>query len=256
MDKDYYSFKEILLAFREEYQKNAKELAILKKYVTIMDRKLEDLNFYMRTQRSAEEDLKLLCSYIKRKNQLQQYLEMLSKKMGFYIHRTNIGNVEKSATGIYQIKGHYRLEITDNNSFAQQVEKLQKSEFVKEFSQKTICTRKNDIETILEQDISELNASRQRQDQYIVGISYDPVKDTVAHIDFQQLKEGPEQQMVFLDAFYDIKFPREAFSTYQQQIIEESKDAKREILIEKEARNIYKIDNKGNEAVILRKVKR
>lgn len=62
--------------------------------------------------------------------------------------------------------------------------------------------------------------------------------------------------MLLLDAFYDIKYPKETFSIYQQQIIEESKVAKREILIEKDARDIYNIDDKGNEAVILRKVKR
>ena len=101
MEKDYYSFKQVFLAFREEYQKNARELAILKEYVKIVDRHLEDLNFYIRSQKVSEEDLKLFCSYVERKNQLHEYLKTLSKKMGFYIHRTNIGKVEKNDTGIY-----------------------------------------------------------------------------------------------------------------------------------------------------------
>lgn len=256
MATDYYSLKEVLLAFREEYQKNARELAVLKKYVKIVDRHLGDLNFHMRSRKGSTEDLQLFCSYIENKNQLQQYIEMLSKKMKFRIHRINIGKVFQDANGIYQINGHYKTEITDNSSFAHQVEEIKKSNFVKEFSQNTIRVNKNNIEHILEQDISELDAFRQEYNDYTIGVSYDPVNDTIAHIDFQHSKQCPEHQMLLLDALYDIKYPKEVFSSYQQQIIEKSTAAKKEILIEKDAQNIYSIDDKENKAVILRKVKR
>ena len=124
MEKQY-SYIEVILKLREEYQKNEKELEILKQYIELDDPKV--LDYYFR------------CSDVKRspiildRDVKKSFFEKFKEKYCSYINLGTITECHKNSDGNYYFKkGEYKNPIiTNQEGFDAQIKKILNSDFGK-----------------------------------------------------------------------------------------------------------------------------
>jgi len=260
MEREYYDLREIILGLQSQYQDNVGQLKELKNYVRIIDRRVSDLEFWMRHENNGttREEMKLLCTFTERKNRLQQRLDSISLKIGTYIQGKEISEVCKNMGKHYKISGYYNAMIIDEKGFAEQVDKIMHSSFVKNIPLTIHKIQKEGETSTIELDVDSIDFSKSQNDRIGSAITYYGSEDRLYYNIFNgdNKRNGQEKAILLQDALYNTKFPKSHFSPYHQALIDESENSKREIIIEANTENQYRIDNNNEGAVVLRKVKK
>lgn len=116
-----YTYKQIIFGLREQYIEIEKQLAELKKYVTVSS-KVEDFYFHI-----AGNPSKLLL-YLHKKKTLLEKIEILLNQ---YIYGTTNYNVTEGAKDSYYYRQHKICSITSQDELNKKIDEIVQSDFFK-----------------------------------------------------------------------------------------------------------------------------
>lgn len=121
--KDYYTFKELLLGLREEYRYIQRELNVLKNYIILNAKELEDYYFQINSDKII-----LLIKFLDNKNRTQ---------IEFYKDNHNRFTIDSNF--------NKKIKITNTNKFSQQMELLLNSRFFRELEYEIVYNKDEDL---------------------------------------------------------------------------------------------------------------
>lgn len=255
-----YDLREIILGLRGEYRKNAQELSELKEYIMVMNQHIKDFEFLMTKEGHEADTVKLFYRFVEQRNKLQERRDTLARKLGWDVNRENIVPIEKNADQNYEMNRNSHTTVRDQEAFKEQVEKVRNSEFVEQMPGLLYTSKGENTENIVDLDISSLSFSQMKNGECVLGIVYDAASDTLRYKNSQwrRTEEDNESEMSLMDALYEVKYPRDHFSEYQQQLIEQSEASKQNIELEVEhGEGTYTFkEQPGEKTVVLSKAKK
>lgn len=255
-----YDLREIILGLREEYRKNAQELSELKEYIMVMNQHIKDFEFLMTKEGHEADTVKLFYRFVEQRNKLQERRDTLARKLGWDVNRENIVPIEKNADQNYEMNRNSHTTVRDQEAFKEQVEKVKNSKFVEQMPGILYTSKGENIANVVDLDISSLSFSQIQNGECVLGIVYDAASDTLRYKNSQwrRTAEDHESAMSLMDALYEVKYPKNHFSEYQQQLIEQSEASTQDIELEVEHREgTYEFkEQPGEKTVVLSKTKK
>lgn len=237
MEKQY-SYIDIILKLREEYQKNEKELEILKQYIELEDSKV--LDYYFECT-NVERSPIILDRDVKK-----TFFERLKEKYSSYLDSGTITECHKNSDGNYFFKkSKYKNPIiTNQEEFDAQIEKILNSDFGKNASVSPIRCFDDDYFWFNHNLISISNYSNY--------LYYFSKKDFITFRSKSIITED------LVRTFFNKQVPESYLNDWQKQIIDNSEPL--DIFVYPEIHDFTKklelsIEKDNNKVLLKRKVK-
>jgi len=219
MDKNYYTLKEIILGLRKEQKILNEKLKLLNEYVKSVDEKnFENGGFGLNYL--AE----LKYTYYIKENLLLRLNDLMNLNFDDAIYGTLLAEeIKKDSKGTYFINDNFKIDNYDGN-FALKVEEIKNMPFV----QNLIGSKKYINDNLLLNFLYTNFYNKKRfWEEYL---SFMADKDEVAILNFSFSKNYHD----YITEVLNYRFSKDLFSPYIKKVIEESSDAKKDIIVPKD----------------------
>ena len=256
MNKESYTFSEIVFGLREEYQKNQKLLEELKKYIIVEGKNNDD--YVLKTEILRK--IKLISLEINNKqSKLMKIIEYLSfKYLGIindnyyepcYITKKDDNKYTFIKDNTVISNKNYNIEITDNNAFNDTADKILQSKIINNSHIELNPFQRIDINS---NEISMYGRFDAINSKAFPTIKYNPNSDTIIALLYDNIP------ITIIEEFFNTKIPKNLIADDYRKIIDnnlENKNIKEINTTDKNSElNIYET-NKGIVLTKKRKIK-
>lgn len=234
--KKSYSYIEILIGLREEYLKNEFELEKLKQYTKLADEKIDDYYFrYVDSHLILDRDIK--------KSKLEKLMEFINIDK---IDLTMIDKCEKDSNGNYVVKkGVYKIPtILNQNAFNEQVDKILKSSFLENSTQRAV-------------PISDGNISFTTSGIYMNRNNYHNRCNYQSRNDIIQVQSSSTITDYILFDLLSSQISSSSLNDWQQEVIEKNINQIQEVIYPEITTRCHKLNlsiDKGKNKILLKKI--
>lgn len=228
MSKDTYTYKEILLGLRNEFIDIESELRELKQYTLANKQYVSDFNYHL-SQLDKDHLPELRVHVERRQSELMKRLRNLLGRFTYYNNQTSALMV-KSNNGIYYPLAGKPFKLGVNPEYKEEFESLARKLLDSDFA--------------AQMNFKEVTAVDSNDRAAVSTRWYEPhlrlnSRGGVAQIDYigrtDRIKYSASSNMPLtqelLDEMLSLEFPKDAFSEYHQELIEQNPDSSRPILL-------------------------
>lgn len=218
MNNNTYAFKEVLIGLRKEYLKIYEELNELKKFVTIDNKSIDDIQFFI-GESFFKENAELKVDVYFKQSQLQRKIIELKKLLRIYIYPNNTSELVKNNNNEYFVlNDNFKIWINDKfkRDFYDKATKILESDFAKHI------TTFHDINHRIEPFNYYLNILSTCLDiDAISESSSGPMCRYLAKEDKVILFcKSPYTKKDFINNVFNIRIPKDKFTEYHKNVIE------------------------------------
>ena len=212
-----YYLKDIILGLRNEYLKNQKELAILKKCLVFNTNKVKDINPFIKID---DEIIQIMLSIEKRQNILKIALKNIDKIFN-KTEQENPLKIQKKSNNEYFIRNNcYNVEVIESyqNKFQQAIKNLQENKVALKIGSYSKAYLKDGLACHL--DINpNYTTFTIFDEEYFILCNYNPATDELI------IKTDSKKAITEEDCRHileDIEIDKDILSTINQKIIDEN----------------------------------
>ena len=251
--RDYYTLKEIVFGLRKEQLRIAKKLRLLESKVTIYnDEKYKGSRFDFDLVKG---NVKLIYRLHEKYGLLDNLLNVITFRFkNIFDGKNYVEELRKLDNGDYKIGGLGGLKATifsdEQDSFNEIIDELLKDDFVNNVSLRYMGDFKSNYDkTLFLNPITSFCVSKGNDSN---GLFYGASKDDIVLL---KTSRGKTYQDVINDIL-EVKFPRKLFSEYIQFIIDNSDEAKKDVIIQENGRkgiNDFYINDERDAFVLVKK---
>ena len=249
-----YKYRQILLALREEYLKNEKQLQALKKYISIQsDKELEEFYFGIAVQGN---DKYIEMELRHKQSMILKLIESLSntivKKSNTIT--TNIAHELNGEKRYITMPNTETYKVNDMNEFMIAADRIMGNEFTQNITTPKICVPETKfalraIPSGIVADTGDYSAFY--TPARLLYTSYNDSIELTVYDDPLYLEQA--------ENIFNAEIPADALSEYHRRIIDNSEVANKELGIQglaiTKVPQVFKIDDSDKDITVLRRVK-